>query len=249
MSGRLPDLTGRQVGHLHILHKIPGDHYQSYECRCDCGRLCRKRATDLAHSRQTQCTAMNHDWIGRRYGRLTALHVDPDRRSGAMALIVCRCDCGNTVSVQLGALTHGYQRSCGCLHREAAAAQMATHVKEANKERYVDGTSLPNLSRTPTCRSKTGVRGVYWRPDLHAYVAFIGFRNRKYYLGSWSSLVDAAAARRIAERTLFDPMREKHGLPPLSAKEARDILAAALDRLRGNKDADEDRKDEDHDAD
>ncbi len=55
----------------------------------------------------------------------------------------------------------------------------------------------------------------------------------------------AAAARRIAERTLFDPMREKHGLPPLSNKEARSILDAALDRLRkANK-----HKEGDHDAD
>lgn len=242
---RLPDLTGHRFGHLTVVEQVRIKRGIAYICDCDCGRQCRKMGYDLASGKATQCTSMNHYWIGQRFGRLTALHVDPDHKIGNTALIVCRCDCGNMVSVQLGALTHGKQRSCGCLHSEAAAKQIATHIKEANKRRYVDGTSLSNLSRKPTNKSTTGVRGVYLRRDRHDYIAFICFKGHTYYLGTWASLVDAAAARRIAERTLFDPMREKHGLPPLSNKEARSILDAALDRLRkANK-----HKEGDHDAD
>ena len=53
---------------------------------------------------------------GNRYGRLTVLRRCPnDVRKGAIWL--CRCDCGNEVTVRGYNLRNGSTRSCGCLHQ------------------------------------------------------------------------------------------------------------------------------------
>lgn len=57
------------------------------------------------------------DITGHRFGRLTAI-----RRDGVgdcwQAKWICRCDCGNEVSVFKSNLMSGRTRSCGCLKSE-----------------------------------------------------------------------------------------------------------------------------------
>ena len=57
------------------------------------------------------------DITGQKFGRLTAI-----RRDGLgdcwQAKWLCRCDCGNVVSVFKCNLTTGKTRSCGCLKKE-----------------------------------------------------------------------------------------------------------------------------------
>lgn len=48
------------------------------------------------------------DLAGRRFGMLEAIRFDGDSHW------LCRCDCGNTVSVITSNLTHGNSKSCGC---------------------------------------------------------------------------------------------------------------------------------------
>ena len=52
------------------------------------------------------------DEVGHRYGMLTVLAPAPSLGQGARWL--CRCDCGNTVAVNGGALRAGQRKSCGC---------------------------------------------------------------------------------------------------------------------------------------
>lgn len=47
--------------------------------------------------------------VGRHFGRLTVLEQS---RGGSC---LCRCDCGNTVTVQYSKLMSGHVKSCGCL--------------------------------------------------------------------------------------------------------------------------------------
>ena len=51
-----------------------------------------------------------HDITGQRFGRLIALEIA--RRNPTRWL--CHCDCGNKTIVQLGHLTTGDTKSCGC---------------------------------------------------------------------------------------------------------------------------------------
>lgn len=57
------------------------------------------------------------DITGQRYGRLLVLKRF-GRNASKQTLWLCRCDCGNEVSVTGSHLKNGDTRSCGCLHNE-----------------------------------------------------------------------------------------------------------------------------------
>ncbi len=52
-----------------------------------------------------------------RFGKLVALEIAKDKSSGANKW-VCRCDCGNEVSVRASSLKSGVTSSCGCIVKE-----------------------------------------------------------------------------------------------------------------------------------
>jgi hypothetical protein len=60
------------------------------------------------------------DISGLRFGRLTALHIDPLR--GTNRHWVCACECGNRATVQISRLRSGKTKSCGCLRSEVLRA-------------------------------------------------------------------------------------------------------------------------------
>lgn len=54
-------------------------------------------------------------WIGRRFGRLTVIGIEPGRKA------LCRCDCGNKTMVHRSNLGRSNTRSCGCIRKEMYA--------------------------------------------------------------------------------------------------------------------------------
>ena len=55
--------------------------------------------------------------IGSRYGKLVILgRGGLDARQNRLWL--CLCDCGNTVQVCTSNISHGKQKSCGCLRQD-----------------------------------------------------------------------------------------------------------------------------------
>ena len=73
-----------------------------------------------------------------RFGRLVAL-----RRAGKYRGVEykwrCQCDCGNRVTVRIGALRNGHTQSCGCLNKEVTRARSI-----GNKFGYVHGRETQN---------------------------------------------------------------------------------------------------------
>lgn len=57
------------------------------------------------------------DLSGQRFGRLVAIERAPRSKCGA-TMWVCKCDCGNRVTVQYSNLKRGATQSCGCLNDE-----------------------------------------------------------------------------------------------------------------------------------
>ena len=70
------------------------------------------------------------DLTGQRFGRLLVLSRAPRTTSAHQARWLCRCDCGATTTVISQGLRSGGTRSCGCLHREAAAARATKPLSE-----------------------------------------------------------------------------------------------------------------------
>ena len=61
------------------------------------------------------------DLTGNKYGRLTVLHKDNERKTNSGSYWVCQCECGKIKSVKSSSLRSGEIQSCGCLRNEKTA--------------------------------------------------------------------------------------------------------------------------------
>ena len=89
-------------------------------CRCDCGNEVSVRRYSLTSgiTRSCGCQRNSKKRIinpGDRFGRLTVLDAEVDGK------FLCRCDCGNEVSVRRYDLKSGITRSCGCQRRNTTS--------------------------------------------------------------------------------------------------------------------------------
>ncbi len=115
--------VGTRVGRLTV--EAPTDQrkngYIVWSCRCDCGKriFLDTRALQRGAIQDCGCTSGlapgQRDITGQRFGRLTAIRPTKARGSRGSIVWLCRCDCGREIRAELGQLTAGYRKSCGCL--------------------------------------------------------------------------------------------------------------------------------------
>lgn len=74
------------------------------------------------------------DESGNRHGRLVVLKRDTTKQS-TRAHWLCRCDCGNTTSVDGGYLRKKRVVSCGCKRRESLIERSTTHGMAGRDEK------------------------------------------------------------------------------------------------------------------
>ena len=201
-----PELTGRVFGELTVLKKLGPTNPREgvrWLCQCACGETCGVLGTLLVTGRRIRCTGKAHeknyvysDITGQKFGRLTAQY--PSRRYDKSGSVIwrCQCDCGNEVDVSYNDLLYTNRKSCGCQKREhdQKMPSLLTHV---------DGTSLDMIkSKKLSCNNTTGHRGVYFFKGK--YTARIVFQQKKYNLGTYTTMDEAVQARKEAEEVLFD---------------------------------------------
>jgi hypothetical protein len=149
------------------------------------------------------------DLTNQVFDRLTVLHRDGDKLSGGSIVWVCRCLCNNLVSVPSRDLISGNTKSCGCLNADKAKS-IALH-----NEQYltIDGAFIPILQKKVQENSVTGIKGVSVhkvKNKKDRYMANITIKGERHYLGVFSKLNDAIAARKAAEEKYFQPYIDKH---------------------------------------
>lgn len=124
-------LVGERFGKLTVAEMIYGEYVgkrkrTKCKCVCDCGNEV-VVTTDSLQASRTSCgcdvkrrrvEAIRKDLTGLRFNRLVVEEMLWDYRP---TKAVCRCDCGNSVTVIGTGLTSGKTGSCGCLHREKAS--------------------------------------------------------------------------------------------------------------------------------
>lgn len=127
MAGRKKlDLTGQRFGRLTVLREEPQRDKHGrvmWICRCDCGNIISAAVGDLRSNHKKSCGCLQKELAdqrkekltGQRFGRLTAVKEDSRRDKWGRIMWVCRCDCGNIVSVAGTDLRRGSTKSCGCL--------------------------------------------------------------------------------------------------------------------------------------
>lgn len=66
------------------------------------------------------------DLTGQRFGRLTVLSRDVEKKGNAVCWL-CLCDCGKMVVIRGGCLKSKNTQSCGCLNKEKIMTTNTTH--------------------------------------------------------------------------------------------------------------------------
>ena len=91
------------------------------------------------------------DITGQRFGRLVVIRrngISKDKR----AKWLCKCDCGNEISVIGKSLRNGNTKSCGCLQKELASENLRKGTLESwqneeKRKRMTEGASKGSKSR------------------------------------------------------------------------------------------------------
>lgn len=212
-----------KVGDRYGEWEIIGEASKPYHslCRCSCGRVKEVNNSTLRLGKSKSCGHVvvernlknlkkrsDERILGRRFGRLTAIERVDEPGS---ARYICKCDCGNEVTVKATLLLTGRTKSCGC-YKSENAFQLMESIKEKGfraieSQRY-DGTVISSLNQKINKNNKTGYKGVSKMKDGR-YRAYIFLRRKQKHLGVFDTAEEANEARKKAEEELFQPIIDR----------------------------------------
>ncbi len=208
------DWTGKTIGHLTVIQKLPSDEWrrQRWTCQCDCGGEVILNTTQLRRGIPDHCgcqkKVMRSNLTGQQIGKLTVLGPSDKRAprgKRTVPLWECRCECGEICYKATDTLTNPDESMCA-----KCADKVHTEKARANAG-YVDGTQLSKIrDMTPSAANTSGVRGVYYESKFDRWRAQIIFQKKRYYLGTFKKREDAIKARQAAEDELFAPFLEAY---------------------------------------
>lgn len=126
------EITGRKFHRLTAIKPVGRNRDRAivWEFKCDCGALTNISATRVIRGLSKSCGCQTIDsakalaplqLVGLRFGRLCVVSRNGSNKHRS-ALWLCRCDCGNTVTVPSASLTKGVTQSCGCRKIELLVA-------------------------------------------------------------------------------------------------------------------------------
>ncbi|MDF2880265.1 MAG: hypothetical protein K0R54_822 [Clostridiaceae bacterium] len=142
-------------------------------------------------------TSEKTNLIGKRFGKLKVIR-DSGRRIHRKVIWECLCDCNKTTFVTSDRLVSENTRSCGCLKNEFYESH--TH----NNPTFIEGTEVGLLNPELTYSHNTsGHRGVSQNKKNGKYRAYIQFKKKPYWLGTFINIEEAIEVRKNAESMLF----------------------------------------------
>lgn len=204
----IKDLSGQKFGRLTVIERdLQAPKGRSkWICRCDCGNTVSVLRNHLVSGGTISCgcalKGVNLKPLspGQRFWRLEVVEMT-SKKSGNTYIYKCKCDCGNTCFASRAALVNGYTKSCGCLQREKARERFAP-VKSRRDALYIDGTDIVQLMPGERKSNTSGKRGVSWDSSVGTWRADIGFKGKRYRLGSSRDFDTAVSIREEAEKAL-----------------------------------------------
>ena len=208
------DLTGKRFGKLRVLGRTESNKKGVYwNCVCDCGNKTIVESSQLKRGKTKSCGCLRKcDLLGQKFGRLTVVkEIGRDKRNNVMWL--CKCDCGNEVTTSSNNLSRKHIESCGCLNLENNSKKMKVMLDILKGESWVEDTALFKIKSSTIYKNNTsGVKGVSWNSKKQQWIANIGFQKKRYFLGCFNTIEEAAQAREEAEKKYFKPILEKYNI-------------------------------------
>lgn len=206
------DIAGQRFGKLVAIRfdHMDEKYKPHWLFQCDCGnqKVLPINSVKWSRVRSCGCLAEQHitelnrqDITGERFDRLTAIRPTEERDASGSILWEFGCDCGNTVKLSVNTFRKGRVHSCGCKYKETRP-----ECVKARKD-FADHTSISSLvAAKKTMKTNTsGYTGVYFDKRSERWNAYINFKKKRYYLGSYRDIEDAVKERRLAEERLHDP--------------------------------------------
>ena len=119
---------------------------------------------------------MSHliDLTGKRFGRLTVVEKTVATNKSTNARWLCKCDCGNEITVLGTTLRRGESKSCGCYRAELSKEKMTTHGKSASRLGHIWYLMKERcFCETNPAYKNYGGRGITvcdeWKNNFHAF--------------------------------------------------------------------------------
>ena len=201
------DLTGKRFTNLVVISKDkPRNKHSYWICKCDCGNTISVMDSHLktGHTKSCGCKKSEllktraNNLVGKEFGRLKVLEPIKD------GYWKCKCSCGNICTVYKENLTGGDTKSCGCLQEETRKKNMKKAIH------FVDGTCVERIASNKLfSNNSTGYTGVYHLSN-GKYRACIGFKNKRYSLGTYYDIEEAVKVRKKKEQELFGTFLDEY---------------------------------------
>ena len=123
------DITNITFGDLTAIKRVGSspDKQALWLCQCVCGNTRIVKCKQLRSGQITHCGCKNKttvkDLLGQKFGKLTVIERNgSDKQKRAMWL--CKCECGNQVTVRGFDLTNNKIVSCGCHKKEVLSRDL-----------------------------------------------------------------------------------------------------------------------------
>lgn len=198
---------GQRYGSWTVIGLDDGQHPKRSLCRCDCGTERWVVNSTLRSGKSKSCGC-------RSYKDPPVYPIKPGDRIGHWTLIeqrrtkfLCHCDCGAERLISAYNLMHGKALLCkNCAAKSIPAVMdkgneiMRTLQAQGLSPRYA------GFGRKSKRLPKTGITGVYKQKGR--YRAEITVNRKRIFLGSFTTLAEAAATRKYAEIKYFGPRQK-----------------------------------------
>ena len=138
------DITNQRFGKLTVIERdLTVKAAAAYwKCMCECGQIKVVRGDRLRKGEVIDCgcgkkerlkrTLDTTSLLNQRFGRLIVIERDLSKPHGHGydPYWICKCECGNEISVRAPSLRKGTTQSCGCLVKEKRIEM--NHKKKIN---------------------------------------------------------------------------------------------------------------------
>lgn len=138
--GCLKNKTTNMSGiHLHRLTFLypDGNNKLNWICRCDCGNIISVNKNNVKRGLTKSCGCLHSEnvsekltinLVGERFGRLVVQKRDNSKPKSQGVYWICKCDCGNEVSIITHSLKEGTTTSCGCYKNEKVSERFSLNL-------------------------------------------------------------------------------------------------------------------------